>query len=176
MSPAPDGIAAKGAAQAPFGLAALHRLHLDFSAADWEALQKTEGVGFPGGPGWPGPPVARQDPAGAKDVHRTGQQMDLSLLHPHVGKHPLIDRLLADSEMKARYLGLLKELTRTAFSKERLLAGIQVIEQVTKEPLEREAKAAAARHEVGVAFGPPGGFPQPPEPRTFVEKRTENLG
>ena len=105
------------------------------------------------------------------------KQMDLSLLHPHVGEHRLIDRLLAMPEVKERYLGVIKELAVTSFSKHELLRGIDAIEQTTQAPIAQEAEAMAARNEGrgGFRLGRPGGGMGAPDPRTFVEKRTESV-
>jgi hypothetical protein len=107
------------------------------------------------------------------------QQLDLSLTHPYAGPNPLVDRLLADKDVSAKYQRLLKELSETCFAKEQLLRQIDAIEQVTKDLLAREGKAAAARKEGagGFGFGPPGGGPfgRSPSLRTFAEKRTESV-
>jgi spore coat protein CotH len=101
------------------------------------------------------------------------QQMDLSLAHPHVGEHKLIDRLLALPAIKERYQTILKDLAASAFSKERLLAEIETIETTTNEALAKEAKAVAARHESGDGFAFIAA--QAPLPRVFVEKRTQSI-
>src|SRR5262249_3459174 len=51
---------------------------------------------------------------------------------------------------------------------------IEAIEKVTKEPLAKEKKTAAARKEGPGGFGPPGG-PPPPDLRTFADKRTASV-
>src|SRR5436853_7226131 len=66
------------------------------------------------------------------------QQMDLSLMHPHVEQHKLIDRLLAIKEVNARYHDLLKEMAEGCFSKEQLLKNIEGVEDATKQPYARE--------------------------------------
>ena len=105
------------------------------------------------------------------------QQMNLSLLHPHAGQHKLIDRLLAIPTVKEQYLKLLGELATGSFSKATLLEAVGAIEQATKDPLAREANAALARNErgAGSGVGLPGGGKHAPDPRTFVEKRTESV-
>jgi spore coat protein H len=103
------------------------------------------------------------------------QQMNLSLMHPHVGKHKLIDRLLAMPDVKARYSELLKELAASCFSKEALLKQIETIEQATKGPLAKEAEAVASRKENAGGFGQMFGGMRAPDPRTFVIKRTESV-
>ncbi len=103
------------------------------------------------------------------------QQMDLSLTHPYSGKHRLTERLLAAPGIGARYQKLLKELAASAFEKERLLKQLAAAEAVVKEPLERDAKAAAARKDGVGGFRPPGGFSGPPTLKTFIEKRTASV-
>lgn len=101
------------------------------------------------------------------------QQMNLSLAHPYAGPHRLTERLLAVPEVGERYQKLLKELAGTAFAKERLLKQLAAAEAAVKEPLERDAKAAAERKEV--AGGMFGMFGKPPAMKTFVERRTASV-
>jgi hypothetical protein len=107
------------------------------------------------------------------------QQMDLSVGHPYMGQNRLIERLLAMKGVGERYRDLLKELTATCFTRERLLKDIDAIDKVTAEPLARERRAAAARKEKSGVFGlagPGGGmFGQAPPLRTFAEKRTASV-
>src|SRR5262249_58009550 len=103
--------------------------------------------------------------------------MDLSLTHSYPGPNRLADRLLAIHEVSSKYTKVLKELSTTCFTKERLLKDIEAIEKATKGPLAREAKAVAARRKGAPGFGPPGGmFGRPPTLRTFVAKRTASVG
>jgi hypothetical protein len=105
-------------------------------------------------------------------------QMDLSLIHPHVGQLKLIDRILAVPELKERYQKLLKEFAGTCFAKEALLKDIEAVEKATSDILARETKAAQARKEGKGGAGQPGGgnpFPKPPEMRVFVEKRAASV-
>src|SRR6185369_14342719 len=81
------------------------------------------------------------------------QQLDLSINHPHIGQNKLIDRLLAMKDVKEQYQKILKELTTTAFGKEKLLKDIDAIEQVTKGPLAKEKQASEARKETPGGFG-----------------------
>lgn len=100
------------------------------------------------------------------------QQMNLSLTHPYSGTHRLTDRLLAAPEVAAQYQKLLRELSASAFSKDRLLARLAEAEAAVKAPLERDQKAAAARKE------PPGAvtmFGNPPALKTFIERRTASV-
>ncbi len=101
------------------------------------------------------------------------QLMNMSLTQPYTGPNRLADRLLADKTVKEKYQKVLKELTTTCFTKERLLNDVEAIEKTTKAPIAKEAKATAARKEGAGGFGPPPGmFPQPLSLSAFVEKRT----
>lgn len=108
------------------------------------------------------------------------QLVELSIHHPHAGQNKLIDRLFAIPAHKERYLALIKELTSTSFTKEKLFESLNVIEKTLKEPMAKEAKAVAARKEVrggggpGMGFGG-GQFGQSMPPRKFIEKRTESV-
>jgi putative membrane-bound dehydrogenase-like protein len=104
------------------------------------------------------------------------QLMDLSITRPYPGENKLPDRLLAVKEINAKYQQLLKELSTTVFTKERLLKDAEAVAQATKSVLAKEAKAVAARKEPPAGFGPPGGAgPQPPDLKTFAEKRTRSV-
>lgn len=106
------------------------------------------------------------------------QQMDLSLMHPHVGEHKLIDRLLAIPAIREQYRSVLKELAGSAFTKERLLQQIDTIETTIQASLAAEAKAVAARGEArgGFGFDPAAGIAgRAPLPRVFVQKRVESI-
>lgn len=104
------------------------------------------------------------------------QNMDLSLMHPYGGTHRLTERLLATPEIGASYQKLLRDLVTGPFSKDRFLKELSAIEKLTKEPREREAKAASGRKEGGGGFGPPGGmFGVPPELAAFIKTRTESV-
>ena len=98
------------------------------------------------------------------------QQLNLSILHPHAGDHPLIDRLLAMPEMKERYLRIIRDAVKTWFSKESLHNDISLIEQTVKGSLAKEVKAVGARKEA-TSFGVMGLGMRAPDPRTFAEKR-----
>jgi putative membrane-bound dehydrogenase-like protein len=104
----------------------------------------------------------------------TGDQlMDLSLTHPYPGDNKLVDRLLAIKEVNEKYRSLLKELSEEAFRKQQLLKLVETVEKGTKATLAKEKKAIEARKENRGGFGPPGGAaPQPPDLKTFAEKRS----
>jgi putative membrane-bound dehydrogenase-like protein len=104
------------------------------------------------------------------------QLMDLSVMKPYPGQNKLPDRLLAIKEVNEKYQKLLKDLTATAFTKEQLIRDAEAIDRATKDIRDKEAKAAAARMEPPPGFGGPGGMgPQPPDLKTFAEKRTESV-
>lgn len=104
------------------------------------------------------------------------QLMDLSLTHPYPGDNKLVDRLLAIKDVSEKYQHLLKGLSEKIFIKEQLFNEIDAIEKLTKEPLASEKTATAARKEAPPAFGPPGAAaPQPPDLKTFVEKRIASI-
>jgi spore coat protein CotH len=103
------------------------------------------------------------------------QQINLSLEHPHIGQNKLIDRLFTMKEVKDKYLNVLKELSATCFTKEKLLKDVDAIEQAVKDSLAREKEAAAARKE-STKGGPFAGIvAQGPPLRVFVEKRVESV-
>jgi putative membrane-bound dehydrogenase-like protein len=102
--------------------------------------------------------------------------MDLSLTHPYPGENKLVERLLAIKDVNDKYQKLLKELSEKAFTREQLQKDIEAVEKLTKEPLAKEKKAAEARKEAPASFGPPGGgAPQPPDLKTFAEKRAVSI-
>ena len=108
------------------------------------------------------------------------QLVELSIHHPHAGENKLLDRLFAIGEHKQRYLMILKELTSTCFTREKLTENLDVIEAALKEPMAMEAKAVAARKEGGggPGFGPGfggGQFGQSMPPRKFIEQRTQSV-
>ncbi len=104
------------------------------------------------------------------------QLMDLSLTRPYPGPNRLADRLLAIKEVREKYRQVLKELSTTCFTRERLLKEIEAVEKTTKAALARETKAAAARREGARGFGPPPGMlGRPPGLRAFAEKRTASV-
>lgn len=102
------------------------------------------------------------------------QQMNLSLTKPYAGTHRLTERVLAVPGASEKYQKLLKDLSATAFDKERLLKKLAATEATAKDALERDTKAAAARKEQPGGFGPPG-FGKPPTLPTFIEKRTASV-
>jgi spore coat protein CotH len=108
------------------------------------------------------------------------QQADLSITHPYPGEHRLTDRLLAVPEIGERYRKLVRELTTTAFTKEKIAARLTELEKATKEARDRETKAVAGRREnnaggFGGFPGGPGGQQPPPDLRAWVDKRLASV-
>lgn len=99
------------------------------------------------------------------------QQMNLSLTHPYPGKHRLTERLLAMPGVAERYRKLWKELSAGAFEKARLVERLEAAEVAIKDLRDRDAKAAAARKEVGTATA----FGTPPPLRKFIDRRTASV-
>jgi spore coat protein CotH len=108
------------------------------------------------------------------------QLVQLSLRHPHAGQDALLDRLFAIEEIKTRYWSIVEELAGTLFTRANLLRTLNEIERAIQEPMAREAKAAAARHEnragAGTGFGMGRGqYGQSMPPRKFIQLRTESI-
>ncbi len=99
------------------------------------------------------------------------QQMNLSLSRPYAGKHRLTERLLALPGVGERYQKLWKELSATAFEKARLVGRLEAAEAAIKDLRDRDAKAAAARKEVGTSTA----FGTPPALRKFIDRRTSSV-
>lgn len=108
------------------------------------------------------------------------QLVRLSIHHPHAGQDKLLDRLFAITEHKDRYLEIIRELTASAFTRQKLLEHLEEIERAMKQPLAQEAAAVAARNEGrgAAGFGPGmgnGQFGQSMPPRRFIEKRIDSV-
>jgi spore coat protein H len=101
------------------------------------------------------------------------QHADLSLNHPYPGEHKLVDRLLAMKDVSNKYQALLKELSNTAFKKERVLANLDAVEAASKEWIARDEKAVVARKEPAAMMG--FGFGSPPDTRKWIEKRSTSV-
>jgi spore coat protein H len=102
----------------------------------------------------------------------TAQQMNLSLTQPYPDRHRLTDRLLAMPGVRDRYRSLLADLAATCFARDRLLAEVARLEAATRDPIAREAKAAAGRKETGQGAAATPTFARPPDLKSFVERRT----
>ena len=108
------------------------------------------------------------------------QLTKLNLSHPYGGSHKFVDRLMADEAVKARFQEILKELAGTAFSKEVLLANLDIIEKTTKPILAEEQAATEKRNEAKGGGGFPGGGPpgfggRAMPLRDFVEGRVKSV-
>jgi len=102
------------------------------------------------------------------------QQMDLSIVKPYV-ENKLADKLMAMPEVKAKHLGIVKELAAAAMNAERVRKVVESVEAVAKPAMEKDSAAAKARREGG---GPPafGAFgAKPPELKVYFEKRAESV-
>lgn len=105
------------------------------------------------------------------------EQMDLSLTHPVGGDNEFFERLMEMESVRARYRQILEELTTTCFTKEWLLARIETIEKTTRGAIDREKTAREGRGESdpGFAFNFGDRQGEPPDLRTFVEKRIGSI-
>ncbi len=103
------------------------------------------------------------------------QLMDLSVFKPYPGANRLPDRLLAMEVVNEQYRKLLQDLTKVGFTKEQLVRDAEAIEKATGEVRAREATAVAARREPPAGFGGQGQGPQPPDLKTFADKRTASV-
>lgn len=118
--------------------------------------------------------------AGVPFVGTAEQRMDLSLMHPHPGRHRLLDRLLAIDDVRGRYRSLIERLVAGPFSPASLRARIDALDAVAAPRRVRETRAAAAR---GEPIGEPGFgfvagkgmFGQGPDPRVFVARRHASI-
>jgi spore coat protein H len=103
------------------------------------------------------------------------KQMQFSLVHPHTGQHKMIERLLADKDIRARYLKIIKELSTTSFSESDLLSRIGVLENALQDPLANEAKALAARNESAATRQASQTSAAAPSLRDFAAKRSASI-
>jgi spore coat protein H len=104
------------------------------------------------------------------------RQMDLSFTRPYAGAHRLTERVLALPGMGERYQKILKELSSTAFARDRVLKMLDQVETATKDLVARDSAAVVARREPPGGGGPLAAFlGKPPALRKFVDKRTVSL-
>jgi len=77
--------------------------------------------------------------------------------------------------MKERYRNIVTDVAAKAFTKEKLLAEIDLMDKVIKEPLTQEKKVREARKEKADKFGAwvTGFFDAQPDMRVFVERRAD---
>ena len=93
-------------------------------------------------------------------VGSADQLADLSIRQPHTGRNRLIERLLADDKVFARYKAHLAEVTAKAFTVGRIEADLAAVSKVVAPVRERERAAAKERKEPpAMTFGPPGARP-----------------
>ena len=111
--------------------------------------------------------------AGFPVMGSVAEQTNMDLLKP--GKLKLIERVLANPDVNAQYRKLVVEIATNAFKKDSLLADIDAMSKVLKEPLEREKKAKDERKEKADSFGGwvAGFFDPQPGLRSFVERRAD---
>ncbi len=103
------------------------------------------------------------------------QLMDLSVMKPYPGENKLPDRLLSIKANADRYRELLGVLTTTAFTKDKLVKAATMVDNATNEVREKEQQAVAARPAPAGGFGPGPVGPQPPDIKTFAEKRFASI-
>jgi spore coat protein H len=113
--------------------------------------------------------------AGFPAMGSVDQQVNTNVLKP--SKLKLVDRLLTMPAVKAQYEKIVRELADGPFAQKKLLAEIDALEKVTKEPLAQEEKAIEARKEKVEGFGAVvAGWLAPAEMRTYVVRRTDAVG
>lgn len=98
------------------------------------------------------------------------QLVRLSIMHPHAGDNPLLDRILAIPAHRDRYLAIIAELGRGCFTETWFLERIDAMERVLREPLALETFAALER---GESRG--GRFGDSLPPRRFAVERTRSV-
>ena len=103
------------------------------------------------------------------------QLMDLSVTKPYPGENKLPDRLLSNKAIADRYRELLGVLTTTAFTKDKLVKSATIVESATKGIRDKEQQALAARPAPAGSLGPGPVGPQPPDIKTFAEKRFASI-
>jgi spore coat protein H len=97
-------------------------------------------------------------------------QLELSLVQPHRTQHKMIERLLADKEIRGRYLKIIQGMMGW-FTETELVKRVEVMEKLLKEPLEREVKAVKARGETGATRQARQIMASAPPLRVFAAKR-----
>ena len=103
------------------------------------------------------------------------QLMDLSVMKPYPGENKLPDRLLSVKANADRYRELLGVLSSTAFTKDKLLKTATLIDNATKGIRDKEQQTIATRPTAAGGFGPGPVGPQPPDFKTFAEKRLASI-
>lgn len=111
---------------------------------------------------------------------------NMQVMRPYAGECKLFDRLLANEELRDRYLKIVRESVDGFFTPGKVNPLIAGLTDATANSRERETQAAAERLRKmmqafggGGEFGPPlgaGGFGPPPmDPKTFVVKRNDSI-
>ncbi|MFO0842455.1 MAG: CotH kinase family protein [Gemmataceae bacterium] len=110
-------------------------------------------------------------PVGSPD-----QLADLSIRQPHTGRNRLVERLLADEAVFARYKKHLAEVVEKHFTAERTRDALAAVNKAIAPVQAREKQAAKERKEpAGMAFGPPGFRQPPPDLEKFVARRVASI-
>lgn len=89
------------------------------------------------------------------------QMMTLSLLHPHAGEHQLIDRLLAQPEIKAAYLEQLKQISAKIMRADYLIGEVEKLQQAIRPVIVEESLGALAQFDRAMAETMPVQAAQP---------------
>ncbi|MEO9932678.1 DUF7133 domain-containing protein [Rhodopirellula bahusiensis] len=109
---------------------------------------------------------------------------NMHVVRPYAGECKLFDRLLANEELRDRYLNIVRESVDGFFTPEKMNPLMAGLTDATANSRERETQAAAERlrtmmQSIGGGISPPrgtGGFGPPPmAPSTFVEKRNGSI-
>lgn len=100
------------------------------------------------------------------------QLADLSIDHPYVGEHKLIERLMALPDWKSLYREALAKIVAEQLSDEGLLQQIGVLDETLEELLSRDRQEAERRNErsTGNMFGA-----SPLTPADFIKARRQSL-
>ncbi|MEO1618015.1 MAG: CotH kinase family protein, partial [Planctomycetota bacterium] len=109
---------------------------------------------------------------------------NLRMMRPYAAECKLFDRLLANKDLRDRYLKIVRESVDGFFTPERMNPLIAVLIEATANSRERETQAAAERlrkliQSIGGGIVPPrgrSGFGPPPMAlSTFIEKRNDSI-
>lgn len=105
------------------------------------------------------------------------QLADWSIRTPYTGRNRLVERVLAIKENEEAYRAILRKLTTTVFSPQKLHPEIEAMEKRIRDSVEQEARAARAAGPAFPGGGAPGGgmFGQLPSLQTFVTKRSASV-
>ena len=101
--------------------------------------------------------------------------MDLSIAHPHVSGHDLIDRVLAVEQFREQYHGHLKRFLETFFAPEVISAEIDALQRVVDEAKQRAGDAPHAKPPTTAPATGQRLWRAAPVPREFVRGRRESI-